>query len=488
MNNNRLFDDHIKEQFSDYAPDVPSHIWENIIAEKERRRPAGLWFTLLNSRNIAILFTLLVAGGVGAWWLFRGSSAPAAEKNTAQQQKQPATQNSTTQNTTNSSTTVDPSNATANNDNSSVTGSNNPTTTTTTNSGNQIISTDQNNAVAKGNNTDLALTKTKSSSSLPFFISSRKNDKSLASKANKNKRLVETPNKDKITTTDPGLENDDPSAIGQGSLMGRLLAGIDAFSANKKTTESKLKLTAVNYLPGCPTFEKDAAGNKKYFSIYGGPDFVFRSLTDTGNSAYLQARKESSKVSFAYSAGVSYTKVFNNSMSLRAGINYGQINEKFTFAQGHLVQVIYIIDANGDTTGSYTTSGTRYKTTHNKYRSIDVPLTVGYEIGNGRLHANVNAGVVVNVYSWQKGEVLDTSFQPVTITTGKGSSPYQFKTNAGLGVTGGVAVYYKLNDNVHLMAEPYFRYNLKQMNKDALTIKQKYNTVGVRVGLRVDLH
>jgi len=487
MNNNRLFDDHIKEQFSNYAPDVPPHIWENIIAKKERRKPVGLWFTLLNSRNIAILFALLLVGGAGAWWLFKGNSVPSAEKNTAQTQTQPAAQNNTTQNTINNSTPVDPSNAN-NNNNSSVTGSNNTTTTTTTNSGNQIISTDQNNAVAKNSNPDIASTTRKSSSSLPFFISAGKTDNNVASRTNKNKRVVETPNKDKITTTDPGLENDDPNAQVQGSLMGRLLAGIDAFSANKKTTEAKLRLTPFNYLPGCPTFEKDAAGNKKYFSIYGGPDFVFRSLTDTGNSAYLQARKESSKVSSAYSAGISYTKVFNNSVSLRAGINFSQINEKFTFAQGHLVQVIYIIDANGDTTGSYTTSGTRYKTTHNKYRSIDVPLTVGYELGNGRLHANVNAGVVVNVYSWQKGEVLDTSYQPVNITTGKGSSPYQFKTNAGLGVTGGVAVYYKLNDDVHLMAEPYFRYNLKQMNKDALTLKQKYNTVGLRVGLRVDLH
>lgn len=174
-------------------------------------------------------------------------------------------------------------------------------------------------------------------------------------------------------------------------------------------------------------------------------------------------------------------------MSLRAGINYSQINEKFTFVQGNLVQITYIIDANGDTTGSYTTTGTRYKTTHNKYRSIDIPLQVGYELGNGRLHANINAGVVVNVYSWQKGEVLDTAYQPVTITTGKGASPYQFKTNAGLGFMGGISVYYKLNDKIHVMAEPYYRYNFKQINKDNLTLKQKYNTVGLRLGVRIDL-
>lgn len=174
-------------------------------------------------------------------------------------------------------------------------------------------------------------------------------------------------------------------------------------------------------------------------------------------------------------------------MSVRGGLNYSQINEKFTFTQGNLVQITYIINANGDTIGSYTTTGTRYKTTINKYRSIDVPLVVGYEMGNGKFHANINAGMVVNIYSWQKGDVLDTAYQPVSITTGKNSSPYQFKTNAGVGFIGGVSVYYKLNDRIHLMAEPYFRYNFSPMNNENLTLKQKYQTAGLRVGIRFDL-
>ena len=480
MNNNRLFDEHIKEQFSDYAPDVPPHIWENIVAGRGKKRPAGLWFTLLNSRNIAIIIAVLLAGGAGTWWLLKGGNNSTTEKDIALQQTQQATQSNTGQNnSSNNSTPV-----TDNNNSGSVNGSNNATTNST--SGGQTISADQSNVTSNKGNADAGSIKTTASSSLPLIDNSGKTDNKGVLRTNKIRRVAEIPGKNNITTVSPALETDDPNN-GQGTLMGRLMAGIESFAISKQTGEQKLRLTPFSYLPGCPTFEKDAAGNKKYISIYGGPDFAFRSLTDTGNSAYLQKRKESSKVSSAYSAGINYTRVFNNSMSLRAGLNYSQINEKFSFLQGRLVQVIYIIDANGDTTGSYTTSGTRYKTTHNKYRSIDVPLTIGYEMGNGRLHANINAGVVVNVYSWQKGEVLDTSYQPVNITTGKGNSAYQFKTNAGLGVTGGVAVYYKLNDNVHLMAEPYFRYNLKQMNKDNLTLKQKYNTVGLRVGLRVDL-
>ncbi|MEI9955835.1 MAG: hypothetical protein WDM90_05880 [Ferruginibacter sp.] len=161
------------------------------------------------------------------------------------------------------------------------------------------------------------------------------------------------------------------------------------------TKEAALKdrnLPNVN-LPGCPSIEKNAAGNKTYIEVYGGPDIAFRSLTDTGsNSSYLQSRKSSTKFSSAFSAGIRYTKVFNNGVSIRSGLNYSQINEKFTLVQGNVVQVTYIINANGDTTGSYVTTGTRYKTTYNKYKTIDVPILVGYEMGNGKLHANINAG------------------------------------------------------------------------------------------------
>ena len=161
--------------------------------------------------------------------------------------------------------------------------------------------------------------------------------------------------------------------------------------------------------------------------------------------------------------------MFSNGMSFRTGINYSQINEKFKFSQGNIIQIVYITDNNGDTTGSYSTTGTRYKTTHNKFRTIDIPVMVGYELGNGRIHANFNAGVVVNLYSWQRGDVLDTAYQPVNITTGKTASPYQFKTNAGIGFMGSISVYYKITNRLHLLAEPFYRYNFSPASKSDLT-------------------
>ncbi|HRF27411.1 MAG TPA: hypothetical protein PKW54_08730, partial [Ferruginibacter sp.] len=247
-----------------------------------------------------------------------------------------------------------------------------------------------------------------------------------------------------------------------------------------------LKFTARDLAP-VPCAEKNAAGNKKYVEVYGGPDYVLRSFADTANSEYLRRRKESTKYSSAFSFGMRYTRVFSNGMSFRAGLNYSQVNEKFTYSEGNIVQQVFIINANGDTTGAYSYTGTRYKTTMNRYRTIDVPVTIGYELGNERLHANINAGVVFNVYSWQKGDVLDTAYRPVSITTGKsGASPYGFKTNIGLGFIGAASIYYKLNDRYRLMAEPFIRYNFSAANKADITLKQKFTTIGLRLGLRID--
>lgn len=477
MNNNQRFDEHMKHQFSDYAADVHPRIWENIVAKKERKKPAGFWFNIFNTRNGLLLLALMIASGTAAWLLLK-PSVPVTQQNNisalatnntysakTDQQITTAQQNSTTQQVSTSTNTSAQSNTEL-----SKTGNS------------KLVSSEKDGATASTSSMLNAKFKLKIKAATPL------SDEELKTKTNTENNKA-TNNTVDVAKTEDGTDLLDNNSLNYGgSLMGRLMYGIKKIEAEKASNlDFKKHQQPFTFLPDCPAFEKNAAGNKKYFEFYAGPDLALRSMSDTGNSAYLQKRKESQKVSAAFSAGIRYTKVFNNSMSIRAGINYSQINEKFTYVKGNLVQITYIIDANGDTTGTYITTGTRYKTTHNKYRSFDIPLLVGYELGNGRLHANINVGPVINVYSWQKGEVLDTALQPVSITTGKGNSTYQFKTNAGFGLMGAVSVYYKLNDKLHLMAEPYFRYNLSPLNKDNLTLKQKYNTVGLKLGLRVDL-
>jgi hypothetical protein len=465
MNNNRQFDEHINEQFKNYSPDVHPRIWEKIIAEKDKKRPAGFWVSMFNGRNKLLLLGLIIALSSGGAWVYLNKNLTKNNLPAAVENKNPDIDN-----TSGIIKNIQPADQQTNSSDLNT---------------DQIIIADNNKA-----NTNQALLSTGGLKAQIYPPSTQTDDteKNTAGSGNGNKKYYTGLGNVLVNTTSPALAEEEDEYEGQGTLLGRLTYTAEKLTVKRKTGKPEsLSFNPIIYLPDCPSFEKDAAGNKKYFEFYAGPDYAIRSMHDTGNSAYLQKRKESTKFKSGYSAGVRYTRVFNNSMSVRGGFNYSQINEKFTFNQGNVIQVTYIINNNGDTIGSYTTTGTRYKTTINRYRSIDIPIVVGYELGNGKLHANINAGAVVNIYSWQKGDVLDTAGNPVSITTGKGSTPYQFKTNAGIGFIGAVSVYYKLNDRLHIMAEPYFRYNFSPMNKESITLKQKYQTAGLRLGIRLDL-
>jgi len=464
MNNNRQFDEHIKEQFNNYSPDVHPRIWENIIAKKDKKRPPGFWVSMLNGRTKLLVLGLIIALSSGGAWIFFNKHITANNTQTTVENNLPGT--------TNGGSEVQPSLVQQTNSNEPVSS--------------QATATDNNS----GNNNNTALI-SNGGFKAQIFSPTLQPDESgnSTTPGNRKKKQYSGLGNVLMNTTSPGLDEDeDDEYEGQGTMLGRLTYHAEKYTEKRKSGKPGiLTFNPVIYFPDCPSIEKDASGNKRYFEFYAGPDYGIRSLHDTANSSYLQKRKESTKFKSGFSAGIRYTRVFNNSMSVRGGVNYSQINEKFTFNQGNIIQVIYIINTNGDTIGSYTTTGSRHKTTINRYRSIDIPLVVGYELGNGKLHANINAGPVINIYSWQNGDVLDPSGNPVSITTGKGSSPYQFKTNAGVGFIGAVSVYYKLTDRLHLMAEPYFRYNLTPMNKETITLKQKYQTAGLRLGIRVDL-
>lgn len=485
--NSQQFDNHIKEQFSQYAPAVDPRLWEQIAARTKKKKPVGFWYSLLHNRGRLTLIALLLLTGTGAgsWWFYNNSSRTGNKLQQVSANTQPGPSGGPLQQPTagNGETSTAPAEPIP---------------------AKQQIQPEDNNkrkvlpGSTDSNNPSLATLQTGSRQKININAPNLQEDVSGESSitpakrsahGNAAKKTRKTRDQLRLTTESPAvgeIEEEEAPLVG-GTLLNRLQFEAEKVSAKRKSTLLIPVLKPTNIDPGCPTFEKDAAGNKKYLEIYAGPDYAFRSLTDTANSEYLRRRKESTKFSSAFSAGIRYTRVFSNSMSVRAGFNYSQINEKFKFKQGNIVQVVYIINASGDTIGSYTVTGTRYKTTINNYRSIDIPIAMGYEVGNGRWHANINAGVVINIYSWQKGEILDASYNPVSITTGKNSSPYQFKTNAGIGFMGGVSVYYKLNERYHLFAEPYFRYNFSPMNKDNITLKQKYQTAGLRLGVRLDL-
>lgn len=427
---NNLFDKHVKEQLGATRPDVPVHIWENIVAKKDRKKPVG-YFTNNFSKMIAAAFFLLTGVGGKIYFL--------SHKNI-----------STDQNVITAETNSTKNNTLSNRINDDV----------IKNAGAKPSIKNNNNITEANQSLDgyNSLYKSKSATNIVINATNFPIDEEV-----------------NITTNKENFLN-----------AAFVLNELKLKKYSFYPTLQLHQLPQSPFIP-CPEAEKNTAGNKKYFEVYGGPDYVFRSFTDdTANSVYLQQRKGSVKYLFAYSAGIRYTKVFGSGMSFRTGVNYSQINEQFKSEKGRITQNVYIINNNGDTTGSYVQSGTQYKTSTNKYRSIDIPLSVGYELGNGRLHANINAGAMINISSSQKGFMLDYAGNAVDISSGKSSSVYQYKTKAGISFIGATSIYYKLNEKIHLMAEPYVKLSLSPMTKPEISLKEKFHTAGVRLGVRMD--
>ncbi len=485
MSEDRNFDNFIKGEFKNYSPNVPSHIWDNIVAEREKRKPVGFWFTLFSGANLVWLIALIAVGVSGTLVISHNLKTSADNKTVVANNNSNNNPISTNNSNSTGSTNTQPIAAIDNNTTSTPT----PVSSQTNTPNQQAFPEPADNA-GIGNQTVAGKRRHDTSGRLHIKTTNGTigiDDDAVPSNTSLDNTTVssnENPIGSGISTnpfyksSNKTYDNNTRAAFDKASLL----------SFNLKSAPASLHANNMR-LPECPTIEKEAAGNKKYIEVYIAPDYAIRTLRDTANSVYLQKRKATTSVSSAFSAGIRYTKVFNNGMSIRFGLNYSQINETFTYVQGNVVQTTYNINpVTGDTTGSYTVRGTNYKTTYNHYRYFDIPVTIGYEFGNGRFHTNINAGIIANIYSWQKGDELDANLQPVSITTGKGPDAYQFRTNIGLGATGGASFYYKLTDELHVFAEPYVRYNFQPLSNSNLSLRQNYTTMGLRLGLRLDLH
>lgn len=249
----------------------------------------------------------------------------------------------------------------------------------------------------------------------------------------------------------------------------------------------------------CPTVRgKSSSFNTDWgMEVFASPDYAFKSVSNiNASSQYLNSKDSSEQMQVGYSAGIRLVKPLNDHFLLKTGIQYSQINQKFVYRSENEIKVTTVITARtiirspGDTilvsdTSVLQTIGYSVKNVKNRYRSIDIPLTLGYEFGNDDLRVGINAGVIFNVSSWYQGEMLDTAYQPVSISKASNSL---FKTNIGMGLYSSISIQKRISENTHLFFEPYFRYNLKNMTNDLSPYTQRFQVGGLAIGLRFNLN
>lgn len=463
------FDDHLKEQLGDYRPAVPDHIWEKIKQKKDKKRP----FFFLLRNPFFIILSIVTAGSLSGYFLIDFSNDKIAV--------------STAIPTTNKNKLN--SNSTLFNESASQQSSKTENNTFTEEKESNAISIPEKGSTKKMM-ANYVVSPTEQSESINHAQTQEQTEnnhfnkkrtrtyKECNSVAISLPILQEAVNQNE-TSADTHFSNDVESFSSP--------QPVDLISLQQSTTPQLRTPLKINLNIPCPDNNKNTAANQQYLELYTAVDYVLRQFTDTPNSSYMKMRKESTSFASAYSTGIRFTKVFNNGLNIRAGLNFSQINEKFKYVQGNIIQVVFVMNAAGDTIGSYQTTNTRYKTSYNHYRTLDIPVMIGYETSKGRWSVNFNTGLIVNIHSWNQGEVLNDALQPVDIS-GLSPNPYQFKTNIGVGGIGAISCYYSINEKLSILAEPYMRYNFSSMNKTEISLKQKYHTSGIKFGLRLNFN
>jgi hypothetical protein len=232
--------------------------------------------------------------------------------------------------------------------------------------------------------------------------------------------------------------------------------------------------------------------NSFLIDIYASPDVAMRRFSDRTNegNAYLNTRKLSEKQWYAFSAGARLSYIFSNGFAVRAGAHYGQVNEIFNFqasdsSSRETLTKIEIRNSSGQVIriDSFITVeyGYRRIVTHNRYRSFDIPVQIGYEFHLSRTwNMGINTGVNFNISSWNKAQILDANGQPAFVS--RDSSIF----NPRIGMTGFASLSFtkSLGKGVELLLEPNIRYNFGSLTKNSYPIDQRYTTFGIFTGLR----
>ncbi len=264
---------------------------------------------------------------------------------------------------------------------------------------------------------------------------------------------------------------------------------------------NSLSLEAVNYKmakikpdPSCYRFRGKNGKNTLSFDVFGTPGFAPRSFesTDSESSLYADARNKTENSQYAWGAGARINLNLQQGFSVRLGLLYEQLGDKFDYTDPKAFVKRQQIDSFFSANGTFLFSDTSYvlvfgtliKKIHNRYTHLDIPLLLSYELPMGRATLMINAGPVLNLTSSQRGQILDSTLNPVHITAGEPDELKAYKNNLGLSIYIGAGALFPLTDNISALIEPRLLYRINPVTLDTYALKEHRSFAGLNLGIR----
>jgi hypothetical protein len=269
-------------------------------------------------------------------------------------------------------------------------------------------------------------------------------------------------------------------------------AALPAIAAVYEQEQEAMLPALFNPEPKCAQFGNGNWGI--YVDLMVSPDLAFSDLEarSANFEDYAKSRRETESFVFAYSGGVRLSLEAANGLAFRTGINYSQVNEKFTYFNGTERREITepVRDNQGNIIGYDTivTVGERYKVSRNTYRMLDIPFIVGYEMDMGKFGLSVNGGAYLNLLFRQSGDFLSPeTLTPTPLNPEDPNSVSVFKRQAGVGYYGSVALTYATKSGIELLIEPHFKMFPNSVTQDQFAVQQRHMNAGVFMGIRKHL-
>ena len=241
----------------------------------------------------------------------------------------------------------------------------------------------------------------------------------------------------------------------------------------------------------CPSFVTDRTG--VYLDLYLSHELPFRSLKAKAQALepYAALRSNSEGPTYSFSAGARLTLMLPNGLGLKTGLNFSQVNEKFTHVDTEsdiVKEVVTTTIIDGVTqidTNTIIIPGTRDIVSTNKYRSFDIPLLLSYEWDvMERTYVTVNGGAYLNLLFKESGKILSPSGEVIDLADSSSDKLAIFKNNIGISLFGSVGLHYRMNSSIDLILEPNIRMVVKSATVDAYSLEHSWMTVGLITGMR----
>ena len=254
--------------------------------------------------------------------------------------------------------------------------------------------------------------------------------------ANNNRKFQKSNKIDSSTSSEVVIMDKDVKPIGTSSSL------VNKFDSS--TEKKEILLASKEKKDNAQTHN----GKSWFLEIYGSPDISFfeRNLGNPFYYGNIKGKKNT------YSVGVRAERYFGKHLSLKAGLQYSRITDKFFL----ISDSNYLVD---------------------RYASLDIPLLVGYDLKTSFIKTAISAGIVYNLYTWYQGMDMVSNIYIGRITE-------IYKSNTGASVFIGLNLSKQINKKLEIIAEPYYRYRLSYMTKPETYFRQKINIAGVNVGLR----